>query len=169
MTFGARPPIWRPLSSMVPALGAKRAREHVENGALARAIGTDQPDDFTFFHIEIDITDRREAAEALGQLSNSQHGDSPLCNLLGLLRVRATTWAAVKPDRWSAMPLAKRHRSCGRRTALPPVRRACSAPSCRSCLQPETSPRNRARCRPRECRSLAPLGAMLPHRYRRIS
>ena len=57
-----------------PRVGRQRAGEEVEDRALARAVGPDQPDDLAPLDRERDVVHGGEAAEALGQPLDGQHG-----------------------------------------------------------------------------------------------
>src|SRR5580704_5897405 len=54
----------------------QRAREHVEDRSLARAVGADQAEDLAFRDAERDIVDRGKPAEALAETGNLQHGST---------------------------------------------------------------------------------------------
>src|SRR5215468_1397916 len=95
--------------------GRKGARQHVEDGALARAVGADQAEDLALIDLEGDVADGRETAETLVQPFDSKHGrERPpptwwrccrSCRPAGAARLRA--W----PGSW-----ATRRRTCRRRT-----------------------------------------------------
>ena len=55
------------------AAGRERARDQIENRALARTIRTYQPEDFAFGHVEGNAIDGLEAAENLGDPLDAQH------------------------------------------------------------------------------------------------
>ena len=62
-----------PLEPDGAAVGHERPGQHVEDGALARAVGADQAEDLALGDLERDVVDGGEAAEALGESSDAQH------------------------------------------------------------------------------------------------
>ena len=54
----------------------ERARDEVDRGGLARAVGTDEPDDFGRAHGERQILDGLHAAEVLAQSAQREQGFS---------------------------------------------------------------------------------------------
>ncbi|EWS64420.1 hypothetical protein Y695_02332 [Hydrogenophaga sp. T4] len=56
----------------LPTIGAQQAHDHVERGGLARAVGAQQADHFTFVDLEGDILDHLAAAIGLHQTLNFQ-------------------------------------------------------------------------------------------------
>src|SRR5205085_2752724 len=59
--------------------GREGSGEHVEDRALARAVGPDQADDLALGHLERDVADGGEAAETLDQAFNDEHGPPSTC------------------------------------------------------------------------------------------
>ena len=73
MRCGGRPPISRPSKRIEPADGRERARQHVEDRALARAVGADQAEDLALIDLERHVVDGGEAAETLDQTLDDKH------------------------------------------------------------------------------------------------
>src|SRR5262249_19762413 len=55
------------------ARGAVEAGDHVEDGRLAGAVGTDQREDLSLPHLEPEPAQRREAAEADREILDAEH------------------------------------------------------------------------------------------------
>src|SRR3954454_5525579 len=69
----------------------ERAREHIEDGALARAVRSDQAENFSLIDLERHVVDGRETAKTFYQALDFQH-DRPFC---WLERLRAK-WLDVR-------------------------------------------------------------------------
>src|SRR6266702_5626739 len=59
----------------------QRARQHVEDRALARAVRADQAEDLALRDLERHVVDRGEAAKALDQALDYEHGGGPFRKL----------------------------------------------------------------------------------------
>src|SRR6185436_8756368 len=63
----------RALEAHRPLARRVEPRDHVERGALAGAVGADQPEDLVRLEPERNVRDRREAAEALRKTADLEH------------------------------------------------------------------------------------------------
>ena len=61
------------------------ACDHVEKRRLTRSVRTDDAPAFAVFHHEVDVTDRDEAAEVLGESLHLQTRGGPVRTLKGFL------------------------------------------------------------------------------------
>jgi hypothetical protein len=61
----------RPATRAVPAVGRTSPEEHAQGRRLPRAIGTEEVDDGARRHVEAEIVDGRDVAEALGQAAHT--------------------------------------------------------------------------------------------------
>src|SRR6202521_78101 len=66
-------------------IGPIDASHHVEEGGLARAVGTDQTEDLALAHLQVELVERHHAAKPLAQPPGSQHGRGFCLALTGLV------------------------------------------------------------------------------------
>src|SRR5690606_2965610 len=77
-----------------PGIGPQEARDHVERGGLARAVGPEQADDLALGELEAQIVDGNKAAEAPAQAGDGEqraHGAASLRPSRPSLSTKAST------------------------------------------------------------------------------
>src|SRR6185503_5801240 len=113
-----------PREADLARVGAVRPGDQVEGGALAGAVRTDQPEDLAFVHLEAEIRDRGEPAEALAEVRYLEDCHSPT-RPRGCTRITATISTPNTRAWW--WPMSGESRNGRRYRSVAPI----TAPACR--------------------------------------